>query len=125
MLEIAMRKRQRGMTLIGLLCVLALVGAIGYAGILLFPVYLNYMKVVRSMQSVAAEFKSDSSDQGRMRVALEKRWDIEDISLVKAKDVEIKRENDVTAMHVNYDHTVSYIGNVSLLVSFDKTVTVQ
>jgi Tfp pilus assembly protein PilE len=45
-----MRQSQQGMTFIGLLCILALVGVIGYAGIRLVPVYLNYMKIARTME---------------------------------------------------------------------------
>ena len=120
-----MRHRQRGMTFIGLLCIFMLVGSLAYAGILLVPVYLNYMKIVRSMQSVASEFKSDNPDQNRMRVALDKHWDIEGITVIPVKEVEIKKENDSVFMHVAYDDTVQYIGNVFLLVRFDKTVTVQ
>jgi len=75
--ETAVRDRQRGITFIGMLCIFVLVGAIAYAGILLVPVYLNYYKIVRSLQSVSSEFKNDNPDPGRIRVALDKRWNIE------------------------------------------------
>ncbi len=120
-----MRDRQRGITFIGMLCIFVLVGAIAYAGILLVPVYLNYYKIVRSLQSVSSEFKNDNPDPGRIRVALDKRWNIEDISVVAVKDVEITKDADGVTMHVAYDHPVPYIANVSLLVSFDTTVKVQ
>ncbi len=123
--QAAMRHRQKGMTFIGLVCVMVLVGAIAYAGILLVPVYLNYMKVVSSMESVAAEFKSDNPDQARMRIALDKRWTIEGLTVIDVTQVEIKKDNDVVVMHVAYDDKVPYIANVALLVSFDKTVKVQ
>ena len=80
--------RQRGMTFIGLLFVLALAGVIFYAGLRLTPLYLNYMKVARSMDAAAAEFKSDNPDPGLVRRSLEKHWQIEDISSVEAKEVE-------------------------------------
>ncbi len=120
-----MGNRQRGMTFIGMLCIFVLVGAIGYAGIILVPVYLNYYKIVRSMQEVASEFKSDNPDQQRMRVSLDKHWNIEDISQVAAKDIEITKDGDGVLMHVAYGHAVPYLANVSLLVNFDKTVKVQ
>jgi hypothetical protein len=120
-----MRHRQSGMTFIGMLCVFALVGVIAYAGIRLAPVYLNYMKVVRSMQEVAAEFKGESPDIAKMRASLGKHWDIDDISQVDFKDVEIKKDDDGVSMHLAYDHPVPYLGNVSLVASFDKTVKVE
>ena len=50
-----MRRRQQGMTLIGMLFVLGLVGVILYAGIRIAPLYLNYMKVARSLNATAEE----------------------------------------------------------------------
>jgi len=64
-------RRQRGMTFIGLLCILALLGLIGYAGLRLVPLYLNYMKVARSMHATASELKSDNPDPGAIRRSLE------------------------------------------------------
>ena len=120
-----LRRRQRGMTMIGLLCILALCGTIGYAGLRLLPLYLNYMKVARSMDAAASEFKTDSPDAGSVRRSLEKHWQIEDISTVEAKDVEIVKDEGGIAMHVAYDDSSPYISNVSLTVHFDKTVKVQ
>jgi hypothetical protein len=117
--------RQRGMTFIGLLCILALVGLIGYAGLRLVPLYLNYMKVARSMDATAAELKSDNPDPGAIRRSLEKHWQIEDISSVEAKEVEIVKNEGGVSLHVAYDDAAPYIDNVSLSVHFDKTVKLQ
>ncbi len=116
---------QRGMTFVGLLCILALVGIIGYAGLRLVPLYLNYMKVARSMDVTAAEFKGENPDLGGIRRSLEKHWQIEDISGVEAKEVEVLKDEGSVSMHVAYDDSVPYISNVSLMVHFDKTVKVQ
>ena len=118
-------RRQRGMTFIGLLCILALLGLIGYAGLRLVPLYLNYMKVARSMEATAAELKSDNPDPGAIRRSLEKHWQIEDISSVEAKEVEIVKNEGGVSLHVSYDDAAPYIDNVSLSVHFDKTVKVQ
>jgi Tfp pilus assembly protein PilE len=120
-----MLKRQQGMTMIGVLFVLALLGVIGYAGMRITPLYLNYLKVSRSMEATASEFKGDSVDQAALRRTLEKHWQIEDIDSVDAKDVEITKGDGGTSMHVAYDDSAPYIANVSLTVHFDKTAKVQ
>lgn len=119
-----MRQRQQGVTFIGLLVILALVGVLVYAGIRLFPVYLTYMKISRTMQSVATEFKG-STDEGGIRRALERHWSIEDIFDVDVKEIEIKKEDGVVTMHLAYDDKVPYLGNISLVASFEKTVKVE
>jgi hypothetical protein len=117
--------RQRGMTFIGALFVLALIGTLGYGGLRLTPVYLNYMKVARTLDVTASEFKGENADQGGIRRSLEKHWQIEDISSVDPKDVEILKDDNGLSLHVAYDDSVPYISNVSLSVHFDKTVTMQ
>jgi hypothetical protein len=113
------------MTFIGLLCILALVGLIGYAGIRLVPVYLNYMKIARTMEMTANEVKGDNPDPGNMRRILERHWTVEDPSTVDFKDIEITKSDSGVSMHVAYDDAVPYLANVSLSVHFDKTVKVQ
>ena len=56
--------------MIGLLCVLALVGVVVYAGIRLAPVYLNYLKVARSLAGAASDVKGDNPDQRSLMGAL-------------------------------------------------------
>ncbi len=119
------RSDQAGMTFIGLLTILALVGLLGYGVIRLVPVYLNYMKIAHTMQSVATEFKGDNPDQAGMRRSLERHWSIEDVSGVDFKDIEIVKDDSGVSLHVAYDDSVPYLGNVSLSAHFDKTVKVQ
>jgi uncharacterized protein DUF4845 len=120
-----MRRRQLGMTFIGLMCILVLVGIIGYAGVRLTPVYLNYMNVVHTMQTTASEFKGDNPDPGAIRTSLERHWEITTITAVDYKDIEITKDESGVTLHVAYDDSEPYIGNISLAVHFDKTVKVE
>jgi Tfp pilus assembly protein PilE len=120
-----MHQRQRGMTFIGLLCILALVGVIGYAGIRLVPVYLNYMKIAKILDSTATEVKGDNPDPGEMRRIIERHWTVDDPTAIDAKDIEITKDDGGVQMHVAYDDMVPYVANVSLSVHFDKTVKVR
>jgi Domain of unknown function (DUF4845) len=120
-----MQKHQQGMTFIGLLCILALAGVVVYAGIRLAPIYLNYMKIARTLESVASEVKGDNPDPQAIRNLIDRHFNIEDPSSVTAKDIEITKTEDGVEMHVAYDDTVPYVANVSLSVHFDKTVKVR
>src|SRR5208337_3953221 len=122
MRERLMRRHQQGMTFIGLLFILGMAGAIGYAGIRLAPVYLNYLKVAKSMDSVATEFKGDNPDPGAIGRALDKHWEIDMINSPDVKEIEIVKDEGAVTLHVAYDDSVPYIANVSLSVHFDKTV---
>ena len=120
-----MRDRQAGMTFLGVLLVMAMAGVIVYGGIRLAPVYLNYMKVAHTLQSVSTELKGQTIDQFVIRRALERHWEIESIDRITPDDVQIERGDGTIALHVDYDDRVSFIGNVSLVAHFVKTVPIQ
>jgi len=119
-----MRHRQRGITFIGVLFMLALVGLPVFAIIKLVPVYLNYMAVSRNMESLRTEFKG-TPDLGGIRRSLDRHWNIDDVTTLQTKDIEITKDEGVVIVHAAYDDKVSYLGNISLVVSFDKTVRVE
>jgi hypothetical protein len=119
------RQRQLGMTFIGLLCILVLVGIVGYAGVRLVPVYLNYMKLVRTLESAATEFKGEPANLEGVRKSIDRHWAIEDITGIDQKDIEITKDDAGLTLHAVYDDTVPYVANVFLSVHFDKTVKVQ
>jgi hypothetical protein len=115
-------RRERGMTAIGLMILIAFVGLFVYAGIRLLPLYLEYFNVVKSMEGL----KSDAeSGQAALRVALEKRFDIEDIKSINNKDVEIRKEGRVWVVHAEYDAQTAFLGNVGFIVHFDKTINLS
>jgi hypothetical protein len=120
-----MQKHQHGMTFIGLLCILALAGVIVYAGIRLVPLYLNYMKIAKILDSTAVEVKGENPDPGEMRRIIQRHWTVEDPTGIDAKDIEITKDDGGVQMHVAYDDAVPYIANVSLSVHFEKTVKVR
>ena len=115
-------RRERGMTTIGLMTVLAMVGVFIYAGIRLVPLYLEYFNVVKAVEGL----KSDAeSGPAAMRIALEKRFDIEDIKSLSWRDVEITKEGGSWAVHASYDAQTSFLGNVGFVVHFDKIVVLS
>jgi Domain of unknown function (DUF4845) len=111
--------RERGMTTIGLIILISFVGLFVYAGIRLVPLYVEYLAVVKAIEAL----KSDAeSGPGAMKVALEKRFDIEDIHSLSHKDVEIHREGSGWTVHAAYDAETPFIANIGFIVHFDKTV---
>jgi hypothetical protein len=98
------------------------VGVVGYAGLRLAPMYLNYMKVERAMDSAAGEANPDPTV---LRRSLAKHWEIDDIVGIGYDAVEVVKNERGVTLHVVYDDSSAYIANVSLSVHFDKTVKVQ
>lgn len=121
-----MQHRQRGMTMLGILVVVVVVGGWVYAGIRLLPKYLEYMRVASTLEKVRDEYDSNpGSTEFMLRKAVERHFDIEMVEVITAADIEIRKEGSEFTMRAYYDDTVPLAGNVSFLVEFDKSVIVN
>ena len=120
-----MQDRQRGMTFLGILVIIIVIGAWVYAGIRLVPKYLEYVRVASTLEKVRDEFESNpGSTEFMLRKAIERHFDIEMVTVIDSNDIEIKKDGGSFTLRANYEDTVPLVSNISFLVTFDKTVEV-
>jgi len=120
-----MRSKQTGVTLIGWIFLLIPMAMVFYAGIRLTPVYLNYMKVTRSLEQVQSEMKgSDAGSAAQVRTAIEKHFDVESVDYPTVKDLKITRDGRSWTVQASYDDQAPLFANLFILVQFDKSVTI-
>ena len=117
------QRKQRGVTMIGWIFLLIPMAIVLYAGIRLAPIYLNYGKVVRTMERTAQE-TSGTDPLAAVKAALEKRLDIEIIEFPDTKDFVIRRDGQAWVIDVSYEDSVPIVGNISLVATFQKTVRI-
>ncbi|MGH8237344.1 MAG: DUF4845 domain-containing protein [Steroidobacteraceae bacterium] len=119
-----MRSRQRGATFIGIVVILGILGFALYAAIRLVPVYFEYMAIVRALEQTAKEAADGPTSPQDLRNALDRRWSIEDIHSIQPKEIEIKKAGSGFTMRAWYRAEAPFVGNVSLVADFDKSVNV-
>ena len=120
-----MRSKQTGVTLIGWLILLTPMAICGYAGIRIAPIYLNYMKVAKTLNQVKTELKDGgASSQEQVRRAIDNHLNIESIDFPDIKDFKITRQGRSWVVGAAYDDQAPLFANVFILVTFDKTVTI-
>jgi Domain of unknown function (DUF4845) len=120
-----MRKHQRGITLIGWIILLVPVAIVFYAGIRLAPVYLNYMKVVHTLEQVSSEVRSDGATADGIRNSIGKHFDIESLDYPDPKDLKVTRNDGVWQIQVDYEDQAPLFANLFILVTFNKTVKLK
>jgi hypothetical protein len=120
-----MFRRQQGATFLGMVIIIAILGFALYAVIRLTPIYLEYMALSRAFEQTAKEYAGNGTNPQELRVALDKRWTVEDIRSVQPKDIEIKRSPNGHTMRAKYQAKAPFVGNLSLVADFDKTVEVR
>ena len=121
-----MHSRQKGITFIGWLILLVPVAIVGYAGIRLAPMYLNYMKVSKAITQSA----EGHSGEGQLNVESVRRelinhFNIDSISFPSPDAVEVVREGDNWVIRTNYEDEAPLFAGISLVVKFDKRKTID
>lgn len=120
-----MRVKQKGLTAISFLVLAAMIGVIGLAGLKLVPVYLENMKIKKILTDVKAEFDGQSPTPAELRRALDRKLDIEMVYSLEGRDFNIQSTGDGVIVGARYERPESFIGNISLLVSFDNEVEIR
>jgi hypothetical protein len=112
--------QQKGMTGIGWLVVLALIGFFVLLALKMVPSYLEYYKIVSTLDSMAKESGFESPRE--IRDLLERRFDISYVTSITHKDVVIKSAGQFYNIQAKYDAREHLFGNVSVQMSFNKQV---
>ena len=119
------RRKQAGMTTLGLLILVVFIGMFGYAGIRLTPIYLNYVAIASVIDGVLKEYDGQNPTRTDIKKSIGRRFDVESISLITARDVKVTSSGAGFQVAVVYDHKADFIANISFSVHFDKTVMVR
>ena len=115
------RTRQAGLTLIGFVMVLGVVGFFAFVGMKLFPVYSEYYSVVADMKGVQSEPGIAQASPQTVRDKLFRRFYISYVESVKAENVVISRKNGYN-MTVKYEVRRPLVWNLDFVAKFEKTV---
>ena len=115
-----MKRTQRGMTLLGFIIVLGLVGFFAYIGMKLFPMYSEYYSVKQAIRGLQAEPGIANTDPGRIKNLFFRRLNISYSDNVKPENVKLERSQN----GVGWDMTVAYevrkglVGNLDVVGKF-------
>jgi hypothetical protein len=122
----ALRSHQAGITFIGWLFLLVPIAMVGYAGIRLAPMYLNYMKVAKALEQTASENVGEKEISSEaVRKALERHFDIDSITFPEVKSITVSRDEGKWALVADYEDLAPLFGGISLLVHFEKRAVVE
>ncbi len=120
-----MMKTQRGMTAIGWLTVLALIGFFVLLTLRLTPVYLEAYKVSSQLKSFKREPGITRKSVTEIRKMLQKRFDIDDIDRVDPrKAIKITKKDNVLLLESNYEIRQKIVGNIDVIVKFRDVVKI-
>lgn len=108
-----MKKQQRGLTLIGLLLSAAVVLFFALVAVQLAPTLIEYQAINRAAKRAAA-----GTTVAEIRSLFDKTATIDDISSIKGRDLEIRKENDQVVVEFAYEREIHLVGPAWLVMRY-------
>jgi len=118
------RHDQRGMTAIGWLLVLALIGFFTLIVLRLVPLYLEYSKVVSVLESLEKEPGLTKMNRTEIISIISKRLYINEVRELKANDALIVSDGRTTRVGFDYERRTHMLGNIDVVAKFKREIEV-
>jgi hypothetical protein len=110
-------RRQRGLSLVGLIFIGLIVVGLLALGFKLVPVVIEYIAIERAVQKI----KNEGSTVRDIQAAFEKHRTIDDITSITSQDLDITKEGDRIVISYAYQKKIPILDNVSLVIDFSGT----
>ena len=110
-------RKQRGITLMGTIITLSILGFIGIMAAKLMPAYLEYMSVKKIFKTMeqAGDTKGTVRD---IRRTFDKLNAIENVTNVKSEDLEITKQGQDAIVSASWSVRVPMVHNISACLDF-------
>lgn len=116
-------RAQSGITLMGFIIVLAVVGFFAFLAMKLFPVYQEYYAVVSDMNGISAEAGSSNWSPAEIRQRLDRRFNVSYVESVKPEHIIVDTKNG--NLQIKYEVRRELMYNLDFVAKFDKTVKLK
>lgn len=112
-------QKQRGMTFIGLVLMIAAIVFVAVVAMRIWPAYSEYFTLKKAFASLKSQIAANENMSPREIVdAFDRQQAIDDFKSVKGKDLVIEQSHGHTVVSVEYSAVEPIMGNVSALVDF-------
>ncbi len=114
--------KQRGMTGIGWLTVLALIGFFSLLVLKLAPIYLDHYSVASTVKSLEKEPLITRKSPSEIRKMLKKRLDMNYVNDLPKDAIKIKKSSGLLKVDVDYERRERFFGNIEFVVTFKENI---
>lgn len=109
-----MRRKQTGITLVGLILVLAIVGLIAVLAMKVTPTVTEYFSIKKAIGSV----KAAGGSIAEMRAAFNRQAEVGYIDAINGNDLTIVKNGDDAEISFAYQKIIPLVGPASLLLDY-------
>jgi hypothetical protein len=107
-------QKQTGVSLTGLIFILAILGAVAVLAMKIVPTVTEFMAVKKAIVTA----KAAGSTPAEVRASFDKQADVGYIDSISGKDLEIVPQNGVMEVSFAYEKRIPLVGPASLLLDY-------
>lgn len=119
-------KKQRGITFLGFVIVLAVVGVFAYTAMRIVPMYVEYFAVKKAIDAEALNYGGGNRpDLTGVRQSVMRRISTDYVDTLKPEHITLVRQNDDILIRVKYEVRRPLVYNLDVIGAFDHRVIVK
>lgn len=115
-------RRERGMTAMGFVLVLIVIGFSALIAMKVLPIYLDYFSIRSTLEGLASEPGVRERSPADITKAIERRFDVSFVTVIKAKDVKIQKKGGAISLILQYEDRRPLLSNLDVVASFDEVI---
>ena len=112
-MTVQLRSRQRGISFVGLVFVGVVLATVGVIGAQVFPTFIEFQAVAK-----AARKASGGSTVAEVRTIFDKAADVDNISSIKGKDLDVTKDGDKIVVAFAYEREIHLMGPAFLTLKY-------
>lgn len=116
-MKLRSKAEQAGLSLVGLIFVLIILGMIAVVGMKVFPTVNEYFSIKKAIVTAKAAGKTVAE----VKNAFDKQAEVGYIDAISSKDLEISRNGDELEISFAYQKKIPLVGPASLLLEYEGT----
>lgn len=116
MKNLALRSRQRGLSFIGLVFLVAIIVSAAVIGAQSVPVFLEYQAITKAANKAAAE----GNTVAEVKASFDRSAAIDDFKSVSGSDLDVTKVNDKIVVGFEYSREIHLVGPAYLVYRFKK-----
>ena len=121
------RHKVEGITLIGFVILLIVLGFFAYLAMRLVPMYVEYFGVLKAMEQLRQEPGAAQKSLPEVRAELSLKFNTQyvDESAVTPQSISLKRDGGAATLRIAYEKRVPFLYNIDLVGKFDKSLNLS
>ncbi len=116
-----MKSQQRGVTVVGMILIAAGIVFVAVLALRLVPAYVEYATIRNHLRELARAPDTKTATMTEIISAFDRRAQIDNITAVDGRDLEILRDGGDVVLSVYYETRVKLVGNISACLEFEAT----